>query len=112
VRIHHTCRSAGDGERGFVYVSASTATLHKDPSANSPITATEPHGARLLFRDTRQKDGTRWYYFNSSGRAGWVPVGEVSCGRPGPLPPGKPLKLEDIDLGKVHPGISLGGARG
>jgi len=111
-RIRHTCRSVGDGERGFVYVSASTATLHKDPSANSPIIATAPHGGRLLFRDTRRKDGIGWYYFNSAGRTGWVPLGEVSCNRPEPLPPGKPLPLEDIDLGKVHPAIALGGARG
>jgi len=40
----------GDGERGFVYVSASTATLHKDPSANSPIIATAPHGGRLFIQ--------------------------------------------------------------
>jgi hypothetical protein len=28
-RIRHTCRSVGDGERGFVYVTDNTATLHK-----------------------------------------------------------------------------------
>ena len=97
------CSSVRDGENGFIYVSASTATLHKDPSANSPTTATEPHGARLLFRDTQQKDGSRWYYVNSTGGAGWVTLGEVSCDRPGPLPPGKPLKPIDIESGECPP---------
>ena len=89
VRLRHTCRSVGDGERGFVYVSASTATLHKDPSANSPIIATAPHGGRLLFRDTRRKDGIGWDYFNSAGRTGWVPLRSSAAildGREGALP--------------------------
>jgi len=113
VRLRHTCRSAGDGERGFVYVSANSTLLHKEPAANSPNVGGAPWGARLVFTNMLQKNGMRWYYIAPpGGNPGWVPASDVSCVRPAPHPPGKPLRLEDTGLGNEHPAASMttGGA--
>jgi len=108
VRLRHTCRSAGDGERGFVYVSANSTLLHKEPAANSPNVGGAPRDARLVFTNTLQKNGMRWYYIAPpGGNPGWVPASDVSCVRPAPLPPGKKLYFKDTGLGNAHPTASM-----
>ena len=114
VRIRRTCRNIADGDKGFIYVSANSTQLHKEPAANSPSVGGAPRGLRLLFTDTMQKNGARWYFIAPpGGNPGWVPSADVSCERPPPLPPGKPLKLKDTGLGNAHPTASMvAGANG
>jgi len=108
VRLRRSCRNIRDGESGFVYVSANSTQWHKEPAANSPSLGGAPRGARLVFRDTIQKDGTRWYHVDPpGGNPGWVPSSEVSCERPPPLPPGKKLYLKDTGLGNAHPTAAM-----
>jgi hypothetical protein len=110
VRIRHTCATAGAGEKGFVYINPVTdrAILYKEPSASSPIIGNPPIGSRLLFTDTVQKNGARWHLIAPPGAPpGWIRSSDVSCTRPPPLPPGKPLKLEDIGLGRAHPTTAM-----
>ena len=55
------CKNVRDGDRGFIYVSANAATLHTDPSTNSPSVGGVPRGARVVFTNTQEKNGMRWY---------------------------------------------------
>ena len=114
VEIRHTCGNVSDGERGFLYVTANAVLLHKDASVNSPTVGGAPRGARIVFTNTQQKNGARWYFLSPPGGApGWVPSSQVSCDRPAPLPPGKPLHLKDTGLGNAHPTASMvAGANG
>jgi hypothetical protein len=99
VWCHDCCRN---GDHGFVFLSGAKIEAHKEANAQSPVSWVPPHGARVMFRDVQEKNGTRWYNVSAGPLAGWVPSSQVSCDRPLPLPPGKKLYLEDTGLGNAH----------
>ena len=95
------------GEKGFVYASMVSGSVHQEPSADSPVVSTVPHGSRILFTAIKEMNGSLWYYVPDRGQpSGWIAAGEVSCDRPPPLPPGKHFKIEDL-YNNTHPGTAM-----
>ncbi len=68
------CKSVSvrDGDRGSMWVSADGARRHQDPSADSPSLGGEPRGARVVFTNTLQKNGTRWALRYCAGWNPWL----------------------------------------
>jgi hypothetical protein len=114
VSIRRNCRNMPDGKVGFLYVKSVTASLHQDPSVNSPTVGSSPNGSRLVFRNTMQKNGMRWYYLAPPGSTpGWVPSSDLTCERSPLLARGKKIRLRDTGLENSHPTPSMStGANG
>ncbi|MDR1965719.1 MAG: SH3 domain-containing protein [Synergistaceae bacterium] len=59
-------------------ISASNAACRKDPSPNSPILVRMPYNAVVyVTKETRDGNGTTWYYVDGRTGKGWVRGGEV-----------------------------------
>ncbi|MDR1944483.1 MAG: SH3 domain-containing protein [Synergistaceae bacterium] len=59
-------------------ISVSNAACRKDPSPNSPILVKMPYNAVVyVIKETRDGDGTTWYYVDGRTGKGWVREGEV-----------------------------------
>ena len=95
---------------GFLYVSASAATLRETASKDGKSVGGAPRGARLVYRKVMVGDDGKptWVHAEPpGGTAGWIAATDLSETRPTPLPPGKPLKLVDTGLGNAHPTASM-----
>jgi hypothetical protein len=97
-----------DGRPGIIYISQGERG-HHDPSMDSPVEGDRyPRGTSVMFTSVKDINGTFWYYVHPYGRTpNWVPSSGVSCSHPPPLPPGKPLRLQDLGLEGAHPVASM-----
>lgn len=86
------CKS-DPADSGFVYVGG-PGPIRTQPSTNGTVVGQPPVGGRLVYTQVTQSGGQTWYYVHPPGGVpGWFSGENVSCSRPRPTPPTRPLPL-------------------